>query len=40
VEGETGTYFHRLMFQSLFSASLSPSETQDLIRRTAEEAWA
>lgn len=40
VEGETGTYFHRLMFQSLFSASLSPSETQDLISRTAEEAWA
>jgi hypothetical protein len=40
VEGETGTYFHRLMFQSLVSASLSPSETQELIRRTAEQAWA
>jgi transcriptional regulator with XRE-family HTH domain len=40
VEGETDTYFHRLVFQSLVDASLSPSESQVLIQQTAERLWA
>jgi hypothetical protein len=40
VEGETGTYLYRLVFQGLLKASLSPADSQNLIRRTAEELWA
>jgi hypothetical protein len=40
VEGETDTYFHRLVFQSLVDASLSPSEARVLISQTAERLWA
>ena len=40
VEGETGTYLYRLVFQGLLNASLSPAESQHLIRRTADELWA
>jgi len=40
VEGETDTYFHRLVFQSLVDASCSSSESQELIQRTAERVWA
>jgi hypothetical protein len=36
VEGETDTYFHRLVFQSLVNASLSSSESQVLIQQTSE----
>jgi hypothetical protein len=39
VEGETDTYLHRLVFQGLVQASLSPSESQHLIRQTAERVW-
>ena len=39
VEGETDTYFHRLVFQSLVDASLSPSESVVLIQETAEQVW-
>jgi transcriptional regulator with XRE-family HTH domain len=40
VEGETDTYYHRLMFQSLVDASFSPLESYELIERTAERVWA
>ena len=40
VEGETDTYFHRLVFQSLVGASLSPPESQGVIQQTAERVWA
>jgi transcriptional regulator with XRE-family HTH domain len=40
VEGETGTYLYRLVFQGLLNASLSPADSQRLIRRTADELWA
>ena len=40
VEGETGTYLYRLVFQGLFNASLSRADSQHLIRRTANELWA
>lgn len=40
VEGETDTYFHRLVFQSLVGASLSPPESQGLIQQTTERVWA
>jgi hypothetical protein len=40
VEGETGTYLYLLVFQGLLNASLSPVESQYLIRRTADELWA
>ncbi len=40
VEGETGTYLYRLVFQGLLNASLSPADSQHLIRRTANELWA
>jgi transcriptional regulator with XRE-family HTH domain len=39
IEGETDTYVYRRVFQSLVEESLSPAESQDLIRRTAEEVW-
>jgi transcriptional regulator with XRE-family HTH domain len=39
-EGETDTYFHRLIFQNLAEASCSPSESQVLIQQTAGQAWA
>jgi hypothetical protein len=38
-EGETDTYVYRLVFQGLVKASLSPSESQRLIRRTAAQVW-
>lgn len=40
VEGETGTYLYRLVFQGLLNASLSPADSQNLIGRTADELWA
>jgi transcriptional regulator with XRE-family HTH domain len=40
VEGETDTYFHRLVFQSQLDASVSPHESQVLIREIAEQRWA
>jgi len=40
VEGETDTYFHRLVFQSLIDASCSPPDSQVLIEETAERVWA
>jgi hypothetical protein len=40
VEGETGTYLYRLVFRGLLNASLSPADSQNLIRRTADELWA
>jgi hypothetical protein len=40
VEGETGTYLYRLVFQGLLNASLSPADSQHLIGRTANELWA
>jgi transcriptional regulator with XRE-family HTH domain len=40
VEGETGTYLYRLVFQGLLNASLSPVKSQNLIRQTADELWA
>ena len=36
VEGETDTYLYRLVFQGLANASLSPADSQHLIRQTAE----
>jgi transcriptional regulator with XRE-family HTH domain len=39
VEGETDTHLYRLVFQGLVKASLSPCESQILIRQTAERAW-
>lgn len=40
VEGETGTYLYRLVFQGLLNASLSPTESQHLVGRCADELWA
>jgi hypothetical protein len=40
IEGETDTYFHRLVFQSLVDASLSAAESRVLVGRTAERLWA
>lgn len=40
VEGETDTYFHRLVFQDLVNTSLSPTESLALIQQTAERLWA
>ena len=39
VEGETDTHLYRLVFQGLVKASLSPWESQVLIRRIAEQVW-
>ena len=39
VEGETDTHLYRLVFQSLVNAALPTAESQDLIRRTAEQVW-
>jgi hypothetical protein len=39
VEGETGTYLYRLVFQGLLNASLSPADSRHLIRRTADDLW-
>jgi transcriptional regulator with XRE-family HTH domain len=39
VEGETDTYFHRLVFRSLVDASYSPSESRELLQRIAERNW-
>jgi transcriptional regulator with XRE-family HTH domain len=40
VEGETGTYRYSLVFQGLLNASLSPADSQHLIRQIANELWA
>jgi hypothetical protein len=40
VEGESDTYLYRLVFQGLVDASLSPKDSQYLIRRTADRCWA
>jgi transcriptional regulator with XRE-family HTH domain len=40
VEGEQEAYLHRLVFQSLVSASLDPAESRRLIIETAESCWA
>jgi len=39
VEGESDTYLYRLVFQGLANASLSPADSQHLIRHTAERVW-
>jgi Domain of unknown function (DUF5753)/Helix-turn-helix domain len=39
VEGESDTYLYRLVFQGLVNASLSPADSQHLIRHTAERVW-
>lgn len=39
VEGESETYFHRLVFQSLLNVSCSSSKSKDLIQQTAERLW-
>jgi hypothetical protein len=39
VEGESDTYLYRLVFQGLVSAALPPTDSQHLIRHTAERAW-
>ncbi len=38
-EDEPVTHMHRLVFQALAEAALSPSQSLDLIRRTAERIW-
>lgn len=40
VEGETDTYFHRLVFQSLADASLSAAESRALIFEMSGQRWA
>jgi transcriptional regulator with XRE-family HTH domain len=40
VEGETDTYLHRLFFQAMADASLSPADSRHLISKTADRAWA
>lgn len=39
VEGETNTYEHRLAFESLARDALAPTESLELIARTAEHVW-
>jgi transcriptional regulator with XRE-family HTH domain len=39
VEGEKETYLHRIAFQALSEASLSPAESRALILDTAESYW-
>jgi transcriptional regulator with XRE-family HTH domain len=39
VQGETNTYEHRLAFDSLAADALAPTESQELIVRTAEHVW-
>lgn len=39
VEGETGTYNYRLVFQGLLNASLSPAESRNLVGRIADGPW-
>ena len=39
VEGESDTYLYRLVFQGLVNASLSPADSQHLIRKTDERLW-
>lgn len=39
VEGESDTYLYRLVFQGLVNASLSPADSQDLIRHTVDQRW-
>lgn len=39
VEGESDTYHYRLVFQGLVKASLSPADSQHLIRGTARRLW-
>jgi hypothetical protein len=39
LEGERETYLHRLAFQALSDASLSPAESRALILDTAQSSW-
>jgi transcriptional regulator with XRE-family HTH domain len=39
LEGERETYLHRIAFQMLADASLSPADSRDLILETAESHW-
>jgi hypothetical protein len=39
VEGDDGTHFYRLFFEALTKAALSPSESRDLIIKTAKRTW-
>jgi hypothetical protein len=39
VEGEQETYLHRLVFQSLVSASLDTADSRALILETAKSSW-
>ena len=39
LEGERETYLHRIAFQALSDASLSPAESRALILDTAESFW-
>jgi transcriptional regulator with XRE-family HTH domain len=39
VEGESDTFQHRLLFDALFEASLSPQESRDRVRKIAESVW-
>jgi hypothetical protein len=40
VEGESDTYLYRLVFQGLVNTSLSPEDSQYLVRQTADRCWA
>jgi transcriptional regulator with XRE-family HTH domain len=40
LEGERETYLHRIAFQMLSDASLSPADSRELILETAERCWA
>lgn len=39
IEGEIDTHLHRLFYQALEKASLSPAESRDLILTTMDRAW-
>jgi transcriptional regulator with XRE-family HTH domain len=39
LEGERETYLHRIAFQMLSDASLSPADSKELILETAEKCW-
>jgi transcriptional regulator with XRE-family HTH domain len=39
LEGERETYLHRIAFQMLSDASLSPADSKELILETAERCW-
>ena len=39
IEGETGTYMFRLIFDAFVAASLSPEASRELILETAQQHW-